>query len=340
VPSSTSSSDFATADARLPALAWRRIWLGALCLCAAVLGAQEVLGRLAGFRPYVSDDAGLWSLQRSGVPARDRRALVFAGKSRMLLTVDLDVTRAVTGVNPRQLALVGASPVPVLRDLAADASFEGRVICEFSEDDIVWFPADPAAERVRHHRGRSFSADFERRLRLLFEERVVFPAPQLSPRALAGSLWQGRWPSPPAWESRADRWRPVDFTKLDSVALRTASVEGLVRDAALTPTPSPAEFLAAARDVDALARAIQRRGGRVVFVRFPSSGRRWEFEESRLPKRLYWDVFAAGASARTIHFSDYAELARYDLPDWSHLDRKDAPGFTRALLAILTDDLR
>lgn len=44
--------------------------------------------------------------------------------------------------------------------------------------------------------------------------------------------------------------------------------------------------------------AIQKRGGQVIFVRFPSSGTRWALDERQAPKALYWDAFAKRAPSR------------------------------------------
>jgi hypothetical protein len=49
------------------------------------------------------------------------------------------------------------------------------------------------------------------------------------------------------------------------------------------------------------------------------------------PKKDYWDAFAARTSALCIHFKDLPQLASFDCPDLSHLDRNDAPRFTMEL---------
>jgi hypothetical protein len=73
----------------------------------------------------------------------------------------------------------------------------------------------------------------------------------------------------------------------------------------------------------------------VIFVRFPTSGVLWELEEQRYPRKDYWDVFAAESRAATVHFKDYPALARFQCPDGSHLDYRDAVPFTKALAEIL-----
>ena len=67
----------------------------------------------------------------------------------------------------------------------------------------------------------------------------------------------------------------------------------------------------------------------------PSSGVQWAHTERTLPKREYWDAFAARTRAATIHFKDYPELSQFECPDYSHLDARDVPAFTKALAGIL-----
>jgi len=79
----------------------------------------------------------------------------------------------------------------------------------------------------------------------------------------------------------------------------------------------------------------QRRGCRVVLVCLPCSGEVWAAEEQYTPKELYWDRFARGTAAETIHFRDHPSLSHFECPDGSHLDFADAGRFTRALAEIL-----
>ena len=70
-------------------------------------------------------------------------------------------------------------------------------------------------------------------------------------------------------------------------------------------------------------------------MRFNSSGQLWQMEQSRFPRALYWDTMARMTHAATIHFEDVPELARFDCPDDEHMDCRDAPAFTAALVSEL-----
>jgi hypothetical protein len=71
-----------------------------------------------------------------------------------------------------------------------------------------------------------------------------------------------------------------------------------------------------------------------VFLRAPSTGERWRLEERFHPKKN-WDLFAASTSAICIHFRDVSGIADLKCPDESHLDFRDSPVFTRAVLIEL-----
>ena len=79
------------------------------------------------------------------------------------------------------------------------------------------------------------------------------------------------------------------------------------------------------------------RGGRVVFVRFPTSGAGSEVDKRNFPKADFWDVFEKASGALVLHHEDVPRLRGFTTPDWSHLDQVDAARFTGALLAELVD---
>ena len=85
--------------------------------------------------------------------------------------------------------------------------------------------------------------------------------------------------------------------------------------------------------------AIRGRGGQVVFLRFPSTGKLRELENQFSPRAGFWDRLIAAAGAPGIHFEDHATLRDFDCPEWSHLTDADATRFSRSLMPILEDTL-
>ena len=70
-------------------------------------------------------------------------------------------------------------------------------------------------------------------------------------------------------------------------------------------------------------------------VYFPVEGALLEIHEEYFPKNVFWDAMAEQVSAVTVHFLDEPSLQAFELPDASHLDFRDAPGFTAALIELL-----
>jgi hypothetical protein len=101
--------------------------------------------------------------------------------------------------------------------------------------------------------------------------------------------------------------------------------------------PWTEEWLQGAMELEPWVNAIQSRGGRVVFVQFPTTGHLFTYDDTLFPKKEFWDAFAARTSALCVHFKDVPPLAAFECPDWSHLDRVDAPRFTTELGRILAD---
>jgi len=90
------------------------------------------------------------------------------------------------------------------------------------------------------------------------------------------------------------------------------------------------------REIDRAIQRFQARGGQVVFLRAPSSGERLQYEERFHAKRTNWDRFAACTVAPCIHFNDVPTMRDLACPDESHLDFRDSPNFSRALIRELT----
>ena len=80
---------------------------------------------------------------------------------------------------------------------------------------------------------------------------------------------------------------------------------------------------------------VRSRGGRVAFVRPPSTGVLRELERKFSPRPAFWDRMIAVSGAPGIHFEDHPELAAFDCPEWSHLTAADAVRFTEVLAPML-----
>jgi hypothetical protein len=310
---------------------WRRTWALTLAVAAALLFLWEGVWRARGFNPMPADTPALWAKTRRDVRSD---AVILIGSSRMAVGVDPKVFAEVTGIRPVQLSISGGSPVPVLKHFAEDADFKGTIICELSEDNILRDNFSPRALKyLEEYKNQSASERIEYRVNSLFQQHLVMALPEINPFQVLKSGLYGELPRPPYISIFPDRTSFADFTKADQQKL----IANKQKTQVVGGRASQAMFLERASKLEEYVARIQGRGGKVIFVRMPISGVHWTNNEIIFPKRKFWDLFAAGTVATTIHFKDYPELDKFDCPDFAHLDRRDVPAFTIALARIIQE---
>jgi hypothetical protein len=85
-----------------------------------------------------------------------------------------------------------------------------------------------------------------------------------------------------------------------------------------------------------LVEQLRARGGDVVFIRMPGSGKYLEHDLAANYRELTWDPMAEGFGAVAINTMDYPELSsELEIPEWSHLSRKSQDDFSRRIIAVL-----
>ncbi len=333
------SSIFSFSEA--PGGPWLRTWLLALGLIVALGGAWEGTLRCLGYRPTVVDDKALWAAQRERVYSHHgEKTIVLLGDCRMQLdSVPQILAQQFSGHRVVQLAVEQTSPVAVLRDLAEDPRFDGLVLCALNARLLCEDLWDTQQSYVDYyHRKYTLNDRLNRLIAAVCQQNLVLLHPELRwDEMIARALTTGRLPAPYYLETHADRSRLADYASVDIAAHRrfTLGREHWLCDN--RSLPGPDEWLEHALKLDTWVQAIQKRGGDVIFMQFPTSGEHWRYDEFVLPKTQYWDAFAARSSALCLHFRDVPELADFACPDWSHLDRRDAPRFTRQLAKVLQD---
>ena len=83
---------------------------------------------------------------------------------------------------------------------------------------------------------------------------------------------------------------------------------------------------------------IRRRGGEVIFIRPPSSGKDLEIENMTNPRHAYWAALLEYTNTQGIHFSDYPETANLVCVDGSHLSPIDAVIYTKQIIRTLQEE--
>jgi hypothetical protein len=337
VLSSTSNS-----NERLPTGPWGRTWLLAVCLAVLGLGLGEGLWRARGFRPILRDDADFWCWARSTVKGHDPDQVVLIGASRILMDIDTETwAECFRGRKPVQLGVTGSDCVPVLYHLSKDRTFCGILVCDVAPGGFfqgIYPRSGIQAEYVKKYATRSALASEEQYLRLLVQQASVLRQPEIDFREFLPLLvWHGRLPRPQLRYNTIlpDRSVRGDYTGIDVAPI----IERGVRQSQTAGPVAPEQLRKDLSSVEEMVTRIQERGGEVVFVTFPNSGKRRAAEEGLFPRQRCWDILAAHTKAITIHYRDYPDLARYECPDGAHLDYHSAVPFTKALALLIKDKL-
>lgn len=342
--SSTSSS---SVQARLSTRPWGRIYLKVVLVLVLTLFTWEMSWRAQGFKPRLNDDYGLWATVRKRLVGKGRDAVALIGASRIKQAVHLPTLREEqVGAGVAQLSLSGAHPLPALRHLAKDISFRGKVMVDVTP--WIFF-----AQGTGSHQGveswvrrfeesldgstisEPFFLEWERWGKQFLQQHFVSAGWDITPEGVMRELMAGTWPEPNFYWSNADRTQLMDYTHVDVPKFRAS--RGRLTEEAKALGPHEVERLIA--ETAELVGQIQARGGQVVFLRTPTTGRVREAEKKTFPRDRYWDALVNSVGAVAIHFEDHPSLRHYTCTDDSHVDVEETPRYTRALARILKSQL-
>ncbi len=310
----------------------------AMLVAGATLGGWEWLWRKQGYEPALYDDRDLWSLHRDrAIDVDQARNFTVIGASRIQLAFSTQAFESrMPGWHATSLAINGHYPPAVLQDLAADKRFAGVLLVDVDARGLARWYRDMSKPWVRHyHRNFGPQRRIERQLLSAAQKRLVMASSEFNlVRRLAGWL-----DDRPPWRHYTrlleDRTISADYGRANVEGLRQAFVQGLAADFEKQPPPAPARWLDELEPIAKDVKAIQARGGTVVFLRMPTADGLWALDQQNYPRERYWDRLAGATGATTIHFQDYPELAGLELPDNSHIDGRDRARFTRSLIEIL-----
>jgi len=329
----------------IPAQPWSKIFLGALIVCAFMVAGWEMYWRAFGVTPTYRNTDGEWLMQRRRIDAGEGGATVLIGASRILFDTQLPVWEKITGKRPIQLALEGTSPVPIMENLAADPNFTGRLLVDVSPD-VIFTGFAYRASVLPYLRDQTPSQRIGDWLSMRFLEPVfAFYDPDY---ALSTVVRRQSWPERPGLHSRMNVRRLAVHdedrnTQLwDKVATdpeyRALARRVWAQDFNSPPDDAPKTHKSIDEAITKAAAAIatlRARGVRVLFLRAPSSGEYYAYEQRDFPRAKTWDLLLERTHTPGIHFEDYPELQGYDLPEWSHISPFEAERFTAALVPIV-----
>lgn len=333
----------------IPARPWGPILLGATLMFVVMLIAWEMVWRDYGVTPGYRNSYGSWADQRRRINHGEGGKTVLIGSSRILFDVQLPVWENATGERPIQLALEGTSAIPVLEDLADDPDFTGRLVVGVAPDlFFTGFAYRGEAISYYHKQGPSQRSGHWISQHL-FEPYLAFYDPDF---ALATVIRRQEWPLRPGTQKStrvrklmvqdADRnsrmWRKVEIDPEYRALTRSIWAENFTEPPPPNmDTPEKLKKLIDKQIVRAekAIKTLRARGVRIVFVRPPSNGEYYAFEQKVFPRANTWDVLLKRTNTPGIHFEDQPEMLNYELPEWSHLAAADANKFTAALVPLV-----
>jgi len=342
MPLSISSSNTAGFDtARAPRWRWTTAWLLALVIATAIVGTAEFHWRDLGYRPNIRDSTELWSIQRDRIYTAKKIPLVLLGASRIEFGVDMKLLKALLPrYQPVMLAQNAHYPLATLRDLAADERFHGVILCDIESSGLYKIYSDMQQPLVDYyHRQWSPSWHMHRLLLTAWQAHFDVANPQFAMVATA-LRWIDGAPPPQRDYFRfyADRSGDIDYTQVDAAAARRHFDQLVAAGQGTHALIAPDIWFADLHEVYNWTNTINARGGKVIFYQSPIAGALHDADAIAHPRTLYWDRFAANAPpAAVLNAADDSRLRAFPLPDDSHLDFHDKPGYTQALVDALVE---
>ena len=322
-----------------------------IVLALTAVCSWEFYLRSKGISFSFDDNESLWAYKRAQI-YKEPDATFFIGSSRIKFDLDIQTWENITGQKAIQLALVGTSPQLVLKDLAEDKKFKGKLIVDGTE--FILFSRDPgdqanAKKSIEYYKKLTpaqrtgFYIDYALQSSLVFLESKKF-----SLNGVLGELHLPGRKGVNVFHGFPVGFEPTAFNRQNIMSddfIKDTSRQILVKNAwkqfgALSKNRgiSGDTLQKIFADVKASVDKIKARGGQVVFVRPPSSGEMREAEKMAYPRELYWDKLLAYTNTAGIHFEDYPAMTAFICPEWSHLSPKDAIVFTKQLIEILQQE--
>jgi hypothetical protein len=347
---------------RLPTGNWLFLWLGITFLFFIGVYSAEMHIRHLGWRPSVADSAELWIEQRKLASAYGKAAIILVGASRIQLGVDLDAVKELTGLQPVQLAIDGTAYVPVLENLANDLSITGTIVVSVNASSIRRGNQDDTSTRwVNYYdtiqdKGVEPYKIIHNKVASLLNSHLVMRLQGAKPITVIKKLAFSGPSGGNYLITHPTRSRDADYAKVKMPQFYAGRLQrhfggkpliaGAISFKEFIDTyqkaiskSEPMDLAPFNIDLDyllSLTKKIEKRGGSVIFVRFPSDKLVWEIDEKRYPKKLFWSKMSAYHS-KSIHFKDFPSLSKYSLPDGSHIDFRDKVKFTQSLFSIFIE---
>lgn len=331
---------------------WKQTFLGAALTLLVLLVVTELDARARGVAPSAAWAPDTWTAHWMRFEDGPDDQTVLLGASRMQFGMDMDVWEERTGRRPTMLAWPGSPPWGVLSKLAAREEFRGDVYISLAPSFAFIDGTSPFAMGmagiVAGVEMKRWSLSFRMYERLWLPIQNTFPAFNTDACSPFQRLREALL-IPNREGARQPALFPHTADFLEDNAMRFTE-DGLSDPDilkwlhAIHQTISDVQEGIGVTDMDALVSqvkadvaALEARGSRVVFVRFPSDGGYLDVETRVFAREQCFDRVVAETAADGVHYADHPERLGLTPPEWSHLDAEQAAKFTRAFLDIVEE---
>lgn len=325
---------------RAPYMGGKWFWIVLVAGSLLLIGLLEAYWRSLGYVPNVVDDEALWSQHRASIYHRgdNKIPLVLVGASRIQTNVSVEeMERLLPDYRVTQLAINGRHPLAVIRDLAHDEQFDGTVILSTWPRGIPRDRHDDQQPWIDYYESQwNLDKSINRKIATFFQSRLAIIYPETNLLKKIQNWFSGiRQPRPPHVHMLPTREMRADYAKINVKKYRKHRENRVKQFYTSNQILTPAQWLKDAEPLLEWSSMIKARGGEVLLLRMPTTGKTWALDQKYYPKDQYWDQLAALFPGGTIHFSDSENLSSFMCPDTSHLDYRDVTPFTRALVEEL-----
>ncbi len=326
-------------------------FLTLILVIGAVIG-WELFVRSKGFDKSYDDKEPLWANKRAMLYEPPDKSTVFIGSSRIKFDLDIDTWEGITGDHAIQLACVGSTPIPVLKNLADDEKFKGKLVidvteglffssalhnAETPENNLKYFKDETPAQWAGFHINHFLESKF-----VFLNKEWLSLNSQLLNLNIPNRPGVFQFPIFPAGFGRVkynrQEYMTAAFLTDTAEQNKVKGIWEFFRSISKEQPVAGGKLDTILTTVKTAVDKIKARGGKVLFVRTPSSGPFLVGENKAFPREKYWDRLLAYSNCPGIHFADYPVIANFSCPEFSHLSQPDAVIFTKEFIRILKDD--
>ncbi|MBK8483061.1 MAG: hypothetical protein IPL31_01540 [Saprospiraceae bacterium] len=330
-------------------LSFYRAGLFTAILVTILIGSWEYYLRAQKIDISYDDGGFLWSNKRAQVYSKENPTTVFIGSSRIKYGLDIPTWKKLTGENAIQLSVEGSSPLPVLKDLANDELFHGKLIIDVTEG-LFFSTAERRMEKpneyIEFYKNLTPAQSFSFKVNTILESQFVF----LNKDYFSLNALLDKIPVPKRTGVFSGPDFPMDFRNIsyerqsrmtDKFIADTNlqnKVKGIWKFLGSLPKGPPlidTKLDSFITEIKTSIDKIKQRGGIIVFIRTPSSGPFLITENKDFPREQYWNKLLTQTNCPGIHFSDYPETSSFICPEYSHLSKQDAVRYTTQLIQII-----